>query len=75
VLGRIQILAESRLTSMMVQHNYVLKHIAPAQERTRLTWLYTGVNDITRLERGDGSALSEEALAFMMGKLSPDPSL
>jgi hypothetical protein len=32
------------------------------------------VNDVTRLERGDRSALSEEVLAVVMGKLSPDPS-
>jgi hypothetical protein len=37
-------------------------------------WLYTGVNDVTWLERGDVSALGEEALALVMGKLSPDPS-
>jgi hypothetical protein len=36
-------------------------------------WLYTGVNDVTRLERGDGSMLGEEALALVMGKLSPNP--
>jgi hypothetical protein len=74
VLGRIWILAESGLTPMMVLHDYVSKHIMPLQERTRPTWLYTGVNDVTWLERGDGSALSEEALALMMGKLSPNPS-
>jgi hypothetical protein len=32
------------------------------------------VNDVTWLERGDGSVLSEEALALVMGKLSPNPS-
>jgi hypothetical protein len=32
------------------------------------------VNDITRLERGDGSMLGKEALTLVMGKLSPDPS-
>jgi hypothetical protein len=37
-------------------------------------WLYIGVNNITRPERGDESALSEEALVLVMGKLSPDPS-
>jgi hypothetical protein len=74
MLGRIWILAKSGLTSMMVLHDYMLKHITPLQERTRPTWLYTGVNDVTWLERGDGFALSEEALALMMGKLSPDPS-
>jgi hypothetical protein len=37
-------------------------------------WLYTGVKDVTWLERGDGSALGEGALALVMGKLSPDLS-
>jgi hypothetical protein len=73
-LGRIQILAESRLTSMMVLHDYVSKRITPLQERTHPAWLYTGVNDVMRLERGDGSALSEEVLVLVMGKPSPDPS-
>jgi hypothetical protein len=59
---------------MMVLHDYVLKRIAPLQERTRPTWLYTRVNDVTRLEHGDESALSKEALALVMGKLSPNPS-
>jgi hypothetical protein len=74
VLGRIQILVESGLTSMMVLHDYVSKRIVPLQERTHPAWHYTGVNDVTWLECGDGSALGEEALALVMGKLSPDPS-
>jgi hypothetical protein len=37
-------------------------------------WLYTGVNDFTWLERANGSALGEEALVLVMGKLNPDPS-
>jgi hypothetical protein len=64
----------SGLTSMMMLHDYMSKRIAPLQERTRLAWLYTRVNDVMRLERGDGSALSEEAPTLMTGKLSPDPS-
>jgi hypothetical protein len=59
---------------MTVLHDYVSKHITPLQERTRPVWLYTGVNDITRLERDNGSTLGKEALALVMGKLSPDPS-
>jgi hypothetical protein len=74
MLGMIQILAESGLTSMMVLHDYVSKHIMPLQERTHPTWLYIEVNDVTRLDYGDGSALSEEAPALVMGKLSPDSS-
>jgi hypothetical protein len=69
VLGRIRILAESGLTSMMVLHDYVLKHVTPLQERTRPAWLHNRVNDVTQLECGDGSTLGEEALALVMGKL------
>jgi hypothetical protein len=29
------------------------------------------VNDVTQLEHGDGSVLGDEALALVMGKLSP----
>jgi hypothetical protein len=74
VLGRIWILAESGLTSMMVLHDYVSKCIVPLQERTHSVWLYTGVNDVTRLEHGDGSALGEEVLVLVMGKLCPNLS-
>jgi hypothetical protein len=74
VLGRIRILAESGLTMMMVLHDYVLKRIAPLQERTRPAWLYIGVSDGTWLEHGDGSALGDEAMSLVMGKLSLDPS-
>jgi hypothetical protein len=74
MLGRILILAESRLTPMMVLHHYMSKHITPLHERTRPTRLYTGVNDVMRLERGDESVISEEALVLVMGKLSPDLS-
>jgi hypothetical protein len=71
MLGKIRILAESGLTSMMMLHDYVLKRIAPLQEHTRPTWLYTGVNEALVLVMGK---LSEEALVLVMGKLSPDPS-
>jgi hypothetical protein len=59
VLGRIQILAESGLSSMMVLHDFLSKHITPLQDCSRPTWLYIGVNDATRLERGDGSNLDD----------------
>jgi hypothetical protein len=74
VLGRIWILAESGLTPMMVLHDFMSKRIMPLWAHTRSAWLYTGVNDITQLERGDRSALSEEVLALVMAKLNPGPS-
>jgi hypothetical protein len=74
VLGRIRILAESGLTSMMVLYDYVSKRIMSLQKCTRPAWLYTGVNDVMWMEHGDRSTLGEEALALVMGKLSPDLS-
>jgi hypothetical protein len=59
---------------MMVMHDFLSKRIAPLQDRSRPAWLYTGVNDTTRLEHGDGSNLDDTTLAFMLGKLSPDPT-
>jgi hypothetical protein len=72
MLGRIQILVESELSSMMVLHDFLSKHIAPLQDRSRPMWLYTGVKYATWLECGDGSNLDDGALTFMLGKLSPD---
>jgi hypothetical protein len=37
-------------------------------------WLYTGVNNAMRLEHGDGLNLDGAALAFVLGKLSSDPT-
>jgi hypothetical protein len=72
MLGRIRILVESGLSSMMVLHDFLSKCITPLQDRSRLVWLYTRVNDTTRLERGDMSNLDDVVLAFMLGRLSPD---
>jgi hypothetical protein len=47
MLGRIRILAESGLTTMMVLHDFVSKRIAPLQVRTHPAWLYTRVNNVT----------------------------
>jgi hypothetical protein len=47
VLGRIRILVEGGLRSIMVLHNYVSKRITPLQERTHPVWLYTEVNNVT----------------------------
>jgi hypothetical protein len=59
VLGRIRILTESGLSSMMVLHDFLSKRITPQQDCSRPMWLYIGVNDATRLERGDGLNLDD----------------
>jgi hypothetical protein len=56
VLDRIQYLAESGMTSLMVMHDFLSRRLAPIQYRaTCPAWMYTGENDIMRLERGPGS--------------------
>jgi hypothetical protein len=73
VLDRIQYLAESGLTSLMVLHDFLSKRLAPLQDRaTRPAWMYTGVNDIMRLEREPGSSLNGELLATCLKVLTTD---
>jgi hypothetical protein len=73
VLDRIQYLAESGLTSLMVLHDFLSKRLAPLQDRaTRPAWMYTGVNDIMQLERGPGSSLNGELLAACLKALTTD---
>jgi hypothetical protein len=47
ILVRIRFLADKGLTSMMVMYDFLSKCIAPLQERSHPTWLYTGVNNST----------------------------
>jgi hypothetical protein len=58
---------------MMVLHDFLSRHLAPLQDRaTRPAWMYTGVNDIMRLERGPGSSLGCELLAACLKALTTD---
>jgi hypothetical protein len=73
VLDRIQYLTESGLTSLMVLHDFLSRRLTPLQDRaTRPAWMYTGVNDIMRLERGPGSSLDGELLAACLKALTTD---
>jgi hypothetical protein len=46
VPDRIQYLTENGLTSLMVLHDFLSKHLAPLQDRSHQpAWMYTGVND------------------------------
>jgi hypothetical protein len=73
VLDWIQYLAESGLTSLMVLLDFLSRRLAPLQDRaTRPAWMYTGVNDIMRLERGLGSSLDGELLAACLKALTTD---
>jgi hypothetical protein len=73
VLDWIQHLAENGLTSLMVLHNFLSRHLMPLQHRpTRPVWMYTGVNDFMWLERGPGSSLDEALLAACLKALTAD---
>jgi hypothetical protein len=73
MLDRIQYLAERGLTSLMVLHDFLSRRLAPLQDRaTRPAWMYTGVNDIMRLERGTGSSLDSKLLATCLKALTTD---
>jgi hypothetical protein len=74
VLDRIQYLAENGLTSLMVLHDFLSKRLAPLQDRSHhLVWMYTGVNDIMRLDRGLRSSLVDTLLAASLKALTTDP--
>jgi hypothetical protein len=76
MLDRIQYLAESGLTSLMVLHDFLSRRLAPLQDRaTRPAWMYTGVNDIMQLECGLGSSLDGELLAACLKALTTDQFL
>jgi hypothetical protein len=68
-------MAENGLTSLMVLHDYLSKRITPLQACTRPVWVYTRVNNTTRLERGAGSSLDDGMLALSLMKLTPGPFL
>jgi hypothetical protein len=75
VLDWIQYLAENGLTSLMVLHDFLSKHLAPLQDRShRPAWIYTGVNDIMRLDRGPRSSLGDALLATSLKALTTDQS-
>jgi hypothetical protein len=75
VLDRIQYLVEKGLTSLMVLHDFLSKRLEPLQDRSHCpTWMYTGVNDIMRLDRGPGSSLGDALLAASLKALTTDQS-
>jgi hypothetical protein len=70
VLVRIRCLAENDLTTLMVLHDFLSKRLVPLQDRPRLTWMYTGVNDIMQLHHRPGSSLDEDLLAASLKTLT-----
>jgi hypothetical protein len=72
VLDRIQYLAENGLTSLTMLHDFLLKHLTPLKDRPCPAWMYTGVNDIMRLDHGPGSSLDDVLLAVSLKALTRD---
>jgi hypothetical protein len=72
VLDRIQYLAENGLTSLTMLHDFLLKHLTPLKDWPCPAWMYTGVNDIMRLDHGPGSSLDDVLLAVSLKALTRD---
>jgi hypothetical protein len=51
MLNRIKKLARGGLTSMMVLGDFLNRRIAPPQQRSRMAYMYTGLNDCCRIAR------------------------
>jgi hypothetical protein len=75
MLDQIQYLAENGLTLLMVLHDFLSKRLTPLQDWShRTAWMYTGVNDIMRLDRGHESSLCNALLAASLKALTTDQS-
>jgi hypothetical protein len=57
----------------MVLNDFLSKRLMPLQDRSHLpAWMYTGVNDIMRLNHGPGSSLGDALLAASLKSLTTD---
>jgi hypothetical protein len=65
-------LAKNGLTSLMVLHDFLSRHLTPLQDRPCPAWMYTGVNDIMRLDRRPRTSLDEVLLAASLKALTTD---
>jgi hypothetical protein len=72
MLDQIRYLVENGLTSLVVLHDFLSKRLTPLQDRPHPTWMYTGVNNIMRLDHGSGSSLDEDLLALSLKVLTTD---
>jgi hypothetical protein len=70
VLDQIRYLVENGLTSLVVLHDFLSKRLTPLQDRPHPTWMYTGLNNIMRLDHGSGSSLDEDLLALSLKALT-----
>jgi hypothetical protein len=74
VIERIKHLTSRGLSVMMVLHDFLLRRIAPLQDRAHPAWLYIGEGDTTRLDHGCDSSLAQDALGTLLVRLSSDLS-
>jgi hypothetical protein len=72
VPDRIRYLAMNGLTSLMVLHDLISKHLSPLQDHPRPAWMYNGVNDIMQLDRGLRLSLDKGLLAACLKALTSD---
>jgi hypothetical protein len=72
MLDQIRYLAENSLSSLVVLHDFLSKHLAPLQDQPHPMWMYTGVNDIMGLDRGPRSSLDEDLLDASLKALTAD---
>jgi hypothetical protein len=79
VLDQVKNLQRSGLTSMMVLGDFLKRRIAPLQQRSRMAYMYTGLNDCCRITRGPGADFTrvelESALRAMTGEVFSPESL
>jgi hypothetical protein len=79
VLYRVKNLQRSGLTSIMVLGDFLKRRIAPLQQRSRMAYMYTGLNDCNRIVQGPGSEFTraklEAALRAMTGEAFSPESL
>jgi hypothetical protein len=66
VLDRVKVLARGGLTSMMVLGDFLRRRIAPLQQRSRLAFMFTRVNDCSRIVRGAGMDLTDVELEVLI---------
>jgi hypothetical protein len=72
VLYRIRKLARSGLTSMMVLGDFLKRRIAPLQQRSRMAYVYTGLNDCCKIARGPGGDFTRTELEAAVRAMTGD---
>jgi hypothetical protein len=70
VLDRIKTLATGGLTSMHVVGNFLKRRVMPLQRRPHLCCWFTGLNDISRIQRGPRTDLSREELELLVNGIT-----